>query len=104
MTYRIEVSPNARASLLAIKDTRIRGILAQRIRALADEPEKQGKPLTDQLKGCYSIRAVGQRYRIIYQVIREGERMLVVLVGIRREGDRDDIYAVAERLVRRGLL
>ncbi|MBI4312521.1 MAG: type II toxin-antitoxin system RelE/ParE family toxin [Chloroflexi bacterium] len=104
MVYRIEATPSARASLLAVKDTRIRGLLAQRIRALADEPEKQGKPLTDELKGFYSVRAVGQRYRIIYRVERGDDKVIVALVGIRREGDRGDVYAVAERLVRRGIL
>ncbi len=104
MAYTVEVAATALEALREIRDTRVRTALDKRIMALAEEPEKQGKPLTDELRGYYSVRAVGQRYRIIYRVVRTGETVVVVLVGIRREGDRGDVYALAERLVRRGIL
>jgi len=42
---------------------------------------------------------VGQRYRIIYKVDRDLVLVLVVGVGMRREGDRQDIYAIMQQLL-----
>ena len=104
MTYRIEITGQAEQMLMAVSDRRIRRLLASRIDRLADEPEKQGRQLGGILAGHRSCRAVGQRYRIIYQV--DGARVIVtvIAVGVRRGGDRGDIYAFAERLARLGLL
>jgi len=86
-----------------IPDSRISRKLVERIDALADEPEKAGKPLLKELSGYRSIRAAGQRYRIIYAVERSRSTVSVVALGIRREGDRSDIYNLARKLVRLGL-
>jgi len=47
---------------------------------------------------------VGQRYWIIYRVERPIVTVVVVAAGIRKEGSREDIYRVAEKLIRLGLL
>jgi mRNA interferase RelE/StbE len=57
-----------------------------------------------ELAGFRSIRAVGQRYRIIYTVKNEEIVVVVVAVGIRRDGARDDIYNLTKKLLRLGLL
>lgn len=102
MPYSIEITDSAAAMLSGIPDRRIRRLLASRIDRLGDEPEKQGRLLGGRLAGLRSSRAVGQRYRIIYRI---DEAVVVVLaVGLRRAGDRDDVYALAERLSRLGLL
>ncbi len=64
----------------------------------------RGKPLDEDLAGYRSIRAVGQRYRIIYRVERSIVTVVVVAAGIRKAGSREDIYRVAEKLIRLGLL
>jgi mRNA interferase RelE/StbE len=71
---------------------------------LAFEPELQGKALHDDLKGFRSIRAIGQRYRIIYRVERSIVTVNVVAAGIRKEGSREDVYVLARRLLKLGLL
>lgn len=86
--------------LEAIRDRRVRQSLRDRIDALRDDPEKQGKPLLGELAGLRSLRAVGQRYRIIYRVERERVIVLVVAAGMRREGSKSDIYALARKLLR----
>ena len=58
----------------------------------------------DTFKINLSLHAAAQRFRIIFQVEREAERVVILAVGLRKEGDRADVYAVAERLVRAGLL
>jgi mRNA interferase RelE/StbE len=57
-----------------------------------------------ELAGYRAVRAVGQRYRIIYRVERGLITVLVVAVGRRKEGDRKDIYELARRLLRQRLL
>ncbi len=89
--------------LAAVRDRRIRGKIAERIEGLKTEPTLQGKALTGELSGYRSLRAVGQRYRILYRVEHRQVIVLVVGMGLRREGDRRDIYALAKKLVRLGL-
>lgn len=104
MTYQIFIMPAALKALLAITDRRVQGKIRDRIDGLARDPEKQGKPLRDELKGLRSLRAVGQRYRIIYRVEQKKILVMVVALGLRREGDRADIYALAQRLLKAGLV
>jgi mRNA interferase RelE/StbE len=104
VTYKIIITPTAMELLHAIPDRRVQKTVAARINRLAKEPEKQGKPLLGELAGYRSLRTVGQRYRIIYRVDRGQILVLVVAVGIRKEGDKRDIYALAKRLIRLGLL
>jgi mRNA interferase RelE/StbE len=87
-----------------ISDLRVRRKVRDAIDALASEPELRGKPLVGDLKGYRSVRAVGQRYRIIYRVERLTVTVAVVATGIRKEGSREDIYTLARRLVKLGLL
>ncbi len=97
--YKIRLTPLALEMLAGVKDRREQEKLRDRIDQLRIEPEKQGKALVDNLSGFRSIRAVGQRYRIVYKV--EPDRVVVVVVGLgrRKEGDKKDIYAILEKLL-----
>ena len=90
--------------LEAIQDRRVRDKIRDRIDGLAQEPEKQGKPLTGELTGYRSLRAVGQRYRIIYRIEEGKVLVLVMALGIRKEGSGKDIYMLAQKLLRLRLL
>jgi mRNA interferase RelE/StbE len=98
----VTLTREAKVQLLAISDQRIQESIRRRISQLEDEPEKQGKPMKKELSGYRSIRAVGQRYRIIYKVEEERVIVLIVALGIRREGDKKDIYERAKRLRQSG--
>ena len=87
-----------------IQDRRIREKIAERIDGLANDPLKQGKPLTGELSGYRSLRAVGQRYRIIYLIESKKVLVLVVAMGIRKEGSKVDIYTLAKNLLRLNLV
>lgn len=104
MAYQIEITPTAFEALEAVTNKRTRSTIVRRIDSLAEEPEKQGKSLRGWLAGFLSVRAAGQKYRIVYKVDREKEQVLIYMVGLRREGSHRDVYALAERLVERGLI
>ncbi len=102
--YRVLLTPTARSMLAAVKDRRTLEQIRDRIDGLSEDPEVQGKPLLGELKGYRSLRAAGQRYRIIYTVQEKRVVVFVVAVGIRHEGSRRDIYALAKKLIRLRLL
>jgi len=104
MAYQIEITPTALGALETVTDRRTRSAIIRRIDALMEEPGKLGKPLRGWLAGFMSTRAAGQRYRVVYRIDDEEKRVIVYMVGIRKEGSRRDVYALAERLVQRGLL
>ena len=89
--------------LSKITDVRIRNKIAEKIDGLAYEPEEQGKAMIDDLKKYRSLRAVGQRYRILYQVKSKEVIVIILAVGIRKEGDKKDIYHLAKKLVKLNL-
>ena len=100
MIYQIRLAPSAFRLLRDIADRRVQSKLQEAIDGLAEEPAKQGKALTGDLGGYRSLRAVGQRYRIIYRVDASKALVLIVALGIRKEGSKKDIYALARKLLR----
>jgi mRNA interferase RelE/StbE len=98
ISYKIRLTPLALEMLASVKDRREQEKLSERIEQLKIEPEKQGKALVDTLAGLRSVRAVGQRYRIVYKI--EQSQVLVVVVGVgrRKDGDKKDIYTILNKL------
>jgi len=86
--------------LEAVRDRRVQRLVARRIDSLAQEPDKQGKPLTGELSSLRSVRAGGQRCRILFRVESERVVVLVVALGLRKEGERRDVYELARKLLR----
>ena len=101
--HNIRITPQVKQQLKDL-DTRSRKQVAAKIDDMRTEPEKRGKPLQGSLAGFRSIRAAGQRYRIVYIVESREVIVLVIAVGIRKEGDKKDIYALMKKLVNSGLL
>jgi mRNA interferase RelE/StbE len=104
VVYRIVITPTALKMLQSIRNRDIRDALSNRITGLATDPDKQGKALAGPLRGFRSLRAYRQRYRILYRVERDVVSVTVVALGIRKEGDRQDVYALAKKLMTLGLL
>lgn len=98
MTFTVRLTEEAVEMLKEIQDRRVRGKVVDRIRKLAVDPEKQGKPLVNELAGFRSVRAVGQRYRVVYRVDEGLVEVLVVGLGLRKAGDRKDPYVRTTRL------
>ena len=102
--WNVFLLPVARKQLASIKDRRVLEGLKASLKRLEYEPEKQGKPMVDELIGFRSLRAVGQRYRILYRMDESTVIVYVVALGIRKEGDKNDVYEIARRMARQGLL
>ena len=101
MTYRVEFTPEADEALARIRDVRVKRKLVARAEELEHDPELQGDPLADELKGYRSVRAVRQRYRIIYRIYADRVLVSVFWLGLRREGSAEDVYKQATKQVRK---
>ena len=103
MKYEILITDTCLALIEKIPDKKIRRTILNRIEELSDEPDKQGKMLVKDLSGFRSIHAAG-RYRIIYKVDKQTVIIYILAAGIRKQGDKKDIYKIAKKLIDAGLL
>lgn len=96
-TFTVELNQDAEADLLAIDDARTRRAVSEGLLRLEEEPAKRGKPLRDDLRGYYRIKVAGGRYRAVYSVAVKRAVVTVVVIGIRKEGDKRDAYRIASK-------
>ena len=97
--YRIKITKIAAENIQQTeKSAQIQ--IINKIEKLKEEPTSLGKPLRGPLKDYRSIRAAGQRYRIIYKVIENDIIVIVVAIGIRKDGDKKDIYELMKKYIK----
>ena len=103
MKYSILITDTCLRLIEKIPNKKIQRSILDRIQKLSDEPEKQGKKLVKDLAGFRSVHAAG-RYRIIYKIEKRTVIIYVLAAGIRKEGDKKDIYKIAKKLLDAGLM
>ena len=103
MKYSILITDTCLRLIEKIPDKKIQRSILDRIQKLSDEPENQGKKLVKDLAGFRSVHAVG-RYRIIYKIEKRTVIIYVLAAGIRKKGDKKDIYKIAKKLLDAGLM
>ena len=101
--YKIKLTKIA-AEYIKKLDSKAQKQIIEKIELLKNNPKQVGKQLKGNLKEYRSIRSVGQRYRIIYQINEKEIIVIIVAVGIRRDGDKKDIYELMKKYVKIGLL
>ena len=101
--YKIKLTKLAVKNLKAIDTKTLKQIL-NKIESLKEEPNLLGKPLRGPLSEYRSIRAAGQRYRIIYKIIDKEVIIIIIAVGIRKDGDKKDIYELMKKYIKTGLM
>ena len=101
--YKIKLTQLASENIIKL-DIHSRNQVLNKIESLRDEPLLLGKQLKGSLKEFRSIRAAGQRYRIIYKVQKTDIIIIILAVGIRKEGDKKDIYELMKKYIKTGLL
>lgn len=99
--FDVFLDANAQKDLDNVKDKRTQKAITKRLNDLRNNPEQLGKPLVGDLKKYHSVRAVGQRYRIIYDLRSYEGVVFVVVIGIRKEGDKQDAYEIARKRLRK---
>ncbi len=91
MDWNVEYHPSVVRDLKSISSAGARAIVkAIDTRIHRGEPHKSGKPLSGDLAGCRRIR-VGDM-RIIYQIDTRTHRVVILVVGMRRQ---DEVYKLA---------
>ena len=95
MPYQIKFTTVADADLAAIKDRRIIKSVISKIEGLGENPEL-GKPLRRELKGFRSLTVLG-RWRVIYKIQHNIITVLILVIGMRRQGSPDDVYEMATK-------
>ena len=103
MKYKILITDTCLTLIEKISDKNIQQRILKRIEGLSEEPNKQDKMLLKDLSGFRSIHAAG-RYRIIYKVDKQTVIVYILAAGIRKQGDKKDIYKIAKKLLDAGLL
>ena len=98
--YKIKLTKLAIEKLNDI-ESKTRNQIINKIEVLKEEPNLRGKPLKGILKEYRSIRAAGQRYRIIYKVEEDEVLVIVINIGIRKDGKL--VIAVAEHVYKRNI-
>jgi mRNA interferase RelE/StbE len=101
MNCKIILTIEAQRNLKSIDNIVIREQIIERIDVLGQNPEI-GKTLRGILSGFRSLRAVRNRYRIIYKFSRTEKLVTVIAIGIRKSKDFDDVYKALERIIKGG--
>lgn len=104
MKWKIEYIREAQRDLKRL-DPYNRKVILKAIEKTAERPlpspEGIGKPLgnyaSSKLSGYYKIKLRNLGYRVVYQLIREGETMRIIVISIR---DDETVYKEAERRIR----
>lgn len=97
MLYEIRFTDLGRSSLKTLQKNVQRDVV-KALWSLGNAP-KSGKPLVDALFGLHAIR-VRSQYRIVYGIDDKTKTIRVELVGVRRPGRKEDIYQVAQKLLK----
>ena len=85
MTYEVRVSSPARRDLNKLPESVTAAVIDFMFGPLAENPQRVGKPLTNELAGRYSARR--GEYRIIYRIDND-----LVVVEVIRVAHRRDAY------------
>jgi mRNA interferase RelE/StbE len=94
-TVKVGFALSARAAWDAL-DPKVRDSLREKIRAFGLDP-RLGKPLTGDLKGCH--RVTHGRVRCVVRRAEEITVVLVIAVGVRKEGSKKDPYAFSKHVL-----
>jgi mRNA interferase RelE/StbE len=89
--YRVEFADETKKELRDLGHVAASEILAAVEKKLTVDPEGYGDPLRKDLSGYYKL-PVGQ-WRVVYHVDDDLVLVLVLAVGKRAEGDRENIYS-----------
>lgn len=103
MKWQIEYIKEAQKDLRKL-DPSVRKLILKAIDKTAERPlpppDGIGKPLgnhtSSKLNGYYKIKLRKLGYRVVYDLVREGNRMKIIIISVR---DDEAVYKEAERRI-----
>lgn len=103
MEWTVEYIKEAQKDLRKL-DPHVRKLILKAIDKTAERPlpppEGTGKPLgnhaSSRLSGFYKIKLKNLGYRIVYNLVREGSVMKIIIISVR---DDEEVYKEAERRI-----
>lgn len=97
MKWQVAVTETAKKMLLKLSKGEQRSAI-KRMQKLVIEPQQQGRPLSGDLAGYRRIRT--GRLRIIFRVDQKKATVYIIAVGLRRAGDKADIYQITKKVTK----
>jgi len=100
--FELRYTPDAAAEIKALDGSvrkQLRKVLEKK---LAMDPEGYGLPLHGPLAGYWKHQF--GNHRVVYRVYRQRSVAVVCSVGVRKQGDAEDIYRQLESLAKTGRL
>lgn len=86
---------------IALRDRRIATRLADLMEDLSSDPQLKGSHLRGEFAGLLSRHCLGNRFRIIYRIDASHHTVVIVSLGIRKAGDKNDVYELTKKIMRR---
>lgn len=100
--FELRYTPDAAADIKAL-DGSVRNQLRKVLeKKLAADPEGYGLPLRGSLTGYWKHQF--GNHRIVYRIYAEHRVVVICAVGVRKQGDAEDIYRQLESVARTGRL
>jgi len=100
--FELRYTPDAAADIKGL-DGSVRNQLRKVLeKKLAVDPEGYGLPLRGSLAGYFKHQF--GNHRVVYRIYSEHHVVVVCAVGVRKQGDAEDIYRQLESLARTGRL
>ncbi|MFB9992703.1 type II toxin-antitoxin system RelE/ParE family toxin [Deinococcus oregonensis] len=96
--FLVKFDAHAAADLERIDDHATVTAILQQSMGLRTEPLKQGKPLKKALKGYRCVQVTGQHHQIVYRVIKQAENVVIAVVSVHINRDRDANDSAGDRL------
>jgi mRNA interferase RelE/StbE len=101
-SFELRYTPDAAAEIKAL-DGSVRSQLRKVLeKKLAVDPESYGLPLRGSLAGYWKHQFA--QHRVIYRIYQEHRIVVVCSVGVRKQGDTEDIYRQLESVAKTGRL
>jgi len=100
--FHLRYTPDAAADIKALDGSvrkQLRKVLEKK---LAVNPEEYGLPLRGPLAGYWKHQF--GNHRVVYRIYSEHRVVVVCAVGVRKQGDAEDIYRQLESVARTGRL
>lgn len=100
--FELRYTPDAAADIKALDGSlrnQLRKVLEKK---LAVDPEKYGLPLRGSLAGYWKHQF--GNHRVVYRIYPQHRAVVVCSVGVRKQGDAEDIYRQLESVAKTGRL